>query len=319
MLILAVFFSGQARGEAASEAEKLLEQGKSHFSVAMFQESLQALNQALKVTRDPKLKARILVYIALNHGELGDGVKAEIFFTDALKIDPTVCPQAPPFKETLVSICQGARRKLKGVLLVEASPGCQLLVDNRPRRIGNRLELPIGTHRVEVISSKGQKQAKRVIIYADKEARVKFTFPSPSSQRQPGQKPPVKPKGRLWTWVTAGGAAAALVTAAGLQISVYGVKYPEWQEGATREKLTPAEADYFNGLKDEIEREEITSYALLGVGGALAVTALVLYFVEGSTPATEKPALATQKSAWMPQIIPAVGQSSQGLLLRVHF
>lgn len=265
LLILAVFFSSEVRVEAASRAEELFKQGVERYSVAMFEESIQALDKAMKITSNSGLKSRIYVYLGLNHGELGQKTETEAAFKKALKLDPAACPRSPPFKQSLVKICQDTRGKMKKALPVAVK----------------RPSLP------------------------------------PPVKKPPAQNPPVEKKGRRWTWITLGSAVATVIAGAGLQISAR-VKYDEWQEGAAREKLTPSEAGYFNGLAGQVGREEAASWIMLGTTGALVVTTIVLYFLEGSND-LEKPALATKKSVWSkPQVVPVVGESS-GILLRVHF
>ena len=79
--------------------------------------------------------------------------------------------------------------------------------------------------------------------------------------------------GRRWTWVVAGGAVVAGAVGMGLGISASG-EYGEYKEAETSVSRYPE-------LEDSIRTKSIAANAMFGVAGGLAVTAAVLFFVEG--------------------------------------
>ena len=308
LLVLVVWFSGPARVQATGQAEKLFKKGKTFYALAQFQESLSALAEAEKATNDSTLKVKIWVYQGLNLGELGQKLDARMAFAKALRLDPAVCPKAP-FKERLVGFCLAQRRRMKGTLKVIANRVSTVLVDGQEvGQTPKTVSLPIGAHLVSVKPPDGQRQVKKTVVYAKREVSVSFQFRLPTN-RKPATK---KKRKRLWTWVMVGGAAATALVGSGLQISAR-VKYDEWQEGASRKDLTASEVVYYNGLADELHREEAASWALLGIAGALTVTAVILFFVEDGS--SEKPSTA-KKAAW--SLTPILGKAS-GLSLQAHF
>ena len=107
----------------------------------------------------------------------------------------------------------------------------------------------------------------------------KAVKPPPGGETRVVTRPPPAPapaparKGRLWTWVAAGVGAAAMIgggVAGGLALKA--------------EKDFDAEPDAgpARSLKDKAETDALAANVLFGVGGAVLVTAVVLFFVEGS-------------------------------------
>ncbi len=93
----------------------------------------------------------------------------------------------------------------------------------------------------------------------------------PALDRPPPDAAPAPARGRVWTWVTAGVGAAALAGA-----GVLG--------GLALQKKSAFEdevwADRAADLRAQAEDYGLGANVMFGVGGALLVTAVVLYFVE---------------------------------------
>lgn len=103
---------------------------------------------------------------------------------------------------------------------------------------------------------------------------------------------------RLWTWVAAGTAGALAVTGAVL----VGVGYADDAEAQRLADGSTSTSTYYSEvtkIEEKSRSEKIAGGVILGVGGAAAVTALLLYFFE-----VEEPALA---------VAPAVGRDFKGL------
>jgi len=78
--------------------------------------------------------------------------------------------------------------------------------------------------------------------------------------------------GRRWTWIAVAGAVVAGAVGMGLGISASS-EYDEYKDPATSVSRYP-------GLEDSIEVKSTAANAMFGVAGGLALTAVVLYFVE---------------------------------------
>lgn len=91
---------------------------------------------------------------------------------------------------------------------------------------------------------------------------------------------------RLWTWVATGAAGALAVTGAVL----VGVGYADDAEAQRLADGSTSTSTYYSEvtkIEEKSRSEKIAGGVILGVGGAAAVTALLLYFFE-----VEEPALA---------------------------
>lgn len=117
-----------------------------------------------------------------------------------------------------------------------------------------------------------------------------------------------QPGRRLWTWVAGGAALAAAVTGA-ILAGVVQSQVDEWDE------ISDPKDARLDELEASIPRNAIARNVMLGTAGALAITAVVLFFVEGRPAAQEQ---RQQTAASSPMLMPAVG-SAPGLLLRVRF
>jgi tetratricopeptide (TPR) repeat protein len=90
---------------------------------------------------------------------------------------------------------------------------------------------------------------------------------------------PSPPRRRVWTWVTAGAAAAAAIVAIGVGASA---------KSNHDEYLTTNDLARFHDLESTITHKVWATNAMWGVAGALAVTSVVLFFVEGRPPREKK-------------------------------
>lgn len=179
-------------------------------------------------------------------------------------------------------------RPLLGKLTVSSSPaGALVLVDGvkRGKTPLGGLDLPPGPHTVK-LSLKGYRtREERVELKAGEQAAVEVklaVLPVKVARPKPAPPPPTKSKGRLWTWVAAGSAAAA--AGVGLGLGLWSAKgWSQYQEAADA-----GDTKRYNELRDSIPGRTLGTNIAFGVAGALAVTAVVLFFVEapGERPTT---------------------------------
>jgi hypothetical protein len=106
------------------------------------------------------------------------------------------------------------------------------------------------------------------------ELQHRASTPSPKSAPKEGFKAPRKRR-RVWTWVAASGALLGAGTGLGLGLWAR-TGWEQYQEAAR----TGDEATYYS-LRDSIPNRAMGSTISFSLAGAFALTAVVLYFVEG--------------------------------------
>jgi len=288
IICIALLVAG-ARPARAQSAEELFHRGRAAYLDADFERAVELLERAASATRDAGLLARIQLHLGVNLAVLGQGPRADQAFRAALSQDPTLTLDPARFKASVIQRFQQVRSRLKGRLVVTADrPDAIVLVDGT--RMGPaplRARLEIGTHRVKVrcaSAGPGFRYTETVLLAPDQEVRVTARLGGPATRpTQPAHRRERRehrePRRRIWTWVAAGGAVAALGTAIGLHLSAradygdYEVTYPLGER---------------NALRETIERKTTAAYALYGVGGALAAASALLFWLEGR--AADRPA-----------------------------
>lgn len=313
---------GLAHAQATAEA--LLQEGIVRFRLGKFRGSLEALARAEKAASAPAVLARINLYRGLNHAVTDHEARARASFRAALVQDPAVRLDPRKFKPSLTALLDKVRRGMRGELSVTgSSPGARVLVDGqvvgKTPYVG---QVTIGRHVVQLRGADGRHHRREVIVAYRKRSRVEVKLGPPPVKASPPpasapvhagtpevaagshhDSPPSSPRRRLWTWIAAGGAVAAAGVGIGLGASVY-------SDRDEFESLPAGDA----GL-DELEAaardKTVAANVLFVAAGALAVTAVVLFFLEG------KPVKAEGDRASV-RLAPVVGQA-RGLLLTAEF
>jgi len=119
-------------------------------------------------------------------------------------------------------------------------------------------------------------------------------------KREPKQEP--KPK-RVWTWVALGAGAAAGI-AGGVIGGISMKDKSDFLDRCGDDSCGPVAADE----RDRIKRLSLTADILYGVAGALAITAVILFFVEPDDEDEETVA-----------VLPSAGRGSAGLSVTGRF
>ncbi len=109
---------------------------------------------------------------------------------------------------------------------------------------------------------------------------------------QPPPPPTTTRRGRFWTWIAAGGAVVTLAVAIGLGASA-SADHTAWEEEFERGQSGAGDRQTWEALGQDLEAKATAANVLFATSGVLAVTAAVLFFVEGRP--TERPA-ATRTS-----------------------
>jgi hypothetical protein len=277
LVVLGLLLPTEVLGEVSE-----LERGLRHYTHGEYPQAIKALERASQTSRDPKILARASLYLGLSHAVIGDTPRAEKYFVAAMTHDPLLEPDPFRIKPDLVALYKKTRDRQRATLRVEATRSdAVVLVDGSPS--GHpplRLALPIGKHRVEVHSKDGEhKQSWELVLPPGATVQVSAQLgPLPKKPTRSKPKPEPKPepgphRRRLWTWIAAGGALASAAVAGGLWASVQS-DLSEYDDPATPDEDALA-------LEDPIRRKVLATNVMIGLGGALAATAVVLFFVEG--------------------------------------
>jgi hypothetical protein len=201
-------------------------------------------------------------------------------------------------------------RLMVGVVEVEAPAGAELIIDGFPHGttpFPGPMRVAVGEH-VAVLRHGGEEILRQqinvaggmtTVLDAGEEAPV-GPAPAPEPTVEPtGETPAKQPEaaapaaaeterkgGRVWSWVLLGTGAAVL--AGGGIVGGLSMKKEKDLEADCVDKQCPEERE---GDADTIRSMNLTADILYGVGGAVFVTGIVLFFVEPKLGA-EAPAVA---------------------------
>jgi len=265
----------------AQQARDLLRQAATLFSEARFNESLGLLTRARAVATDDATRARIQLYLGLNHAVLGQGEKARAGFRSALALDPALMLDPGEIKSSIVDLFNSVRQAMSSELMVLADrPDAEVYIDGK--KVGGvpfRDHVTVGPHRVDVRTPDGcLGYWKGVVLHVGRKHAVTARLRSPAEGGK-GCVAASLPSGpsfwrrrRVWTWVAAG--AAGLMLAAGIGVGASANSdYSEYE--------STSDPDRGQDLARTIESKDLAANLLFGVGWTLAVTSVVLLFVEG--------------------------------------
>ncbi len=208
-----------------------------------------------------------------------------------------------------------------GQLRVEAQPReAAIFLDGA--RVGDgdvRMEVPTGPHAVKVFCEGFHPHAEDVEVQAGLITAIEVNLQPVAIEPPPTvtERPPVGVgPGRAWKWVLWGSAVA--VAAGGGGTYAYALSAADDQRSAHNRWVekeyglggaVPAgseaavEADWDRRLDDEVAPWEVTSYALWGTAGALAVTGTVVWLLEDDSAPGEQ----------VFRLLPLMGPGNQGV------
>lgn len=208
--------------------------------------------------------------------------------------------------QTIVLVADKSTATLKatleyqgGWLLVTSTPpGADVYVGEK--KLGKtplqKTMLPTGTVQISLELKGHKKREKPVTIAKGSVSTLDETLallPVVQASARPTKRPTAKPaenktpakKPRLWTWVAAGSSLAVLGVGIGFGV-VSRSTFKDYQASTTGE-------DY-DRLRAKVKQQSTIANVSFGVAGALAVTAVVLFFVEGKTEQKTKAAVNWQ-------------------------
>ena len=229
--------------------------------------------------------------------QLGDLPRAMVSYRNYLRL----MPQATD-KETVAASIVALERRLqdKGVqqVLVYAEPANAVIsIDGKTLGVSpSSVELSPGNHRVNVTATGHEEMQRSFVLTAQRSIEMTFslkaTTPVVATDRPiapvftPNEFPPPPPplvsansqlaprKPRLFTWIASGAAVAAVGTSVGLFAGSQG-------------EVDQLRAQERPGAEQQLYVERAQSLqtgggVAAGIAGAAAITALVLFFVEGT-------------------------------------
>ena len=330
IVAICVSIALQAPGGAAAakSSKQLLAQGAALYHEGRLAPALALLDRALKRQRaeqlnpgarvDARTAGRIQLYRGLCHALSGRQSQARAAFGEALTLHPLLRLPPDRFKPELVQLLEQVRGTMRSTLEVSVKQGrARVLVDGTARGTTPlSLMLPVGRHLVVVVNQRDRETITRKVVLAlGRVTRLELRFKAapPAAARRPKPRPrPAAAPTRIWTWVAAGAAAAAVLTG-GLVWSSAESDYQDLLVDFAGLK-TAGEHDTIEQRRDEIGDQDVAATVLFCVAGALAVTSVVLFFVEGR-PAERK---RRSMSPWSARVVPVAGPTS-GLVLVTQF
>jgi hypothetical protein len=287
----------------AQAAEPGLDDAISLYRDGELEQAQRALERIAKKVREPREAGRVHLYLGVIAAVKGQGARVDALFEKALRGDPTLRLDPTQFKAELIQRFEAVRGKLRGKLKVTATlAGASVWLDGRRAGIAPlELQLPTGVHELEVRRADGGDRTQlKVVVPVDGEvaARAELRPPAPAVSLPappPVSPPPPPPRPRrIWTWVAAGAALAVGGAALGLGLSAKS-SYDEFRE--LDAKRDPALSGQLDDLDGTIKGRATGANVCVGVAAAAAVTSVVLFFVEGRQPASERVAISARGAA----------------------
>jgi len=323
-LVIALLVSILALAPAEVRAERsgeLLGRAIGHYKTGELAQALDLLeraHQALKAEvvgrggEDHAPAAQIYLYQGLCQAVTQKPSAARQSFARALEADPDLRLDPRRFKPQIVRLFDEVRGTLRAMLVVTADrTGVRVLVDGS--EVGQApLETSVGTgrHRVEVRSA-DRRQARSAVVDLTAGARRIIDFRLGSTSERRPDRSATHPMGgtrRLWTWIAGGASLVTLATGIAVYLSA-DASYNELDSSYDQLYLE-GNAARIEELRRQVQRKDTAAVVMLSLSGALAASAVTLFFLE--------PWLHRRSSKRSACILPLVGPAS-GLALDLRF
>ena len=142
----------------ADKAKDLLNKAVQHYVMVDFNKSLRVLKKARRATRDRHLLGQILLYTGCNHAELGKTARARKAFLSGLTHDPLLQMAPGRFKAAIEKLFRSVRVAARGELSVTADhKGALVMLDGKPAGMAPiKKKVGIGKHKVRMITTDGR-------------------------------------------------------------------------------------------------------------------------------------------------------------------
>jgi hypothetical protein len=312
VLVLALaLLSGSTARARGIDAQTLLRRAVTDYNHGRYSSALFALAEARAEATEPKLLGRIHLFLGLCFVETGHRAQAIEAFQVALQNDPQIGlegPRAPPRARQLL---EEVRRGGELAITSEPSDATVFLDGQNVGRTPFVRALPLGPHRVRIVSVDGLKQLEARVVLTIGWTRYHARLEPIPGLLASAAAPVAPPRSRVFTWIAGGISLASLAVAVGFG-AVAERDYEEFQKTESAKR--------YDDLKGSIPRDSTVANVMFGVAGAFAVTAVVLFFVEGRRPGafprTRPAASAEVSSAARPFLRPRPGGDGLSALWR---
>jgi hypothetical protein len=298
-----------------AKAQALLTEGTSLYERGNYAQALEKFEAAYATYPSQKLWFNI----GKANRDLGRPVEA----LDAFEKFLTGAPEASFSTKTEARVAAEDLKQKLGQLRIECDPpGAEVTVDGKSHGLAplpGLVWVVPGRHQVTATHARGQPALKTVEVKAMQISPVGLRIaapptavvgpgPAPGMQitttaTRPIATPEPSSGGRKWTWVAAG--STVLLAGSALTLGLLNqAKYNDLNQSCGKESTARLGCD--RGEINSLETRQTVATVLWGATGVAAMTAIVLFVVEGG------------KGEDKVKVAPMVGQTT-GLLARVEF
>jgi tetratricopeptide (TPR) repeat protein len=304
LLVSALWLGAEGPADDAAQARAAFQAGQARYRAGRFAEALEAFSAAQALRPHPS----VTFNLARCHDRLGNLARALRAYREYLRL----VPRAPDVPQVLAAIARLERtlaeKGLQQLTVLTQPPGAAVRLDGASLGLSPvTTEVGVGPHTLELTLA-GHQPGKRSVVLSPAsglEVTVDLSplalaavLPEPPPPPPPQESPVVTPtaapedaptvsppslvtqpespaptRQRTWTWAVAGAAGAFLATGVTLGVLAAG------ESTALQAELRPGvEAQ---GYFDRATGYMVGANVAYGLAAAAAITALVLFFLEG--------------------------------------
>ena len=246
----------------AQSSAELLGQASAAYHKGQYQNARRALELVQMQASDPDLLCRTFLYLGLIEAAEGSEDSAIKALTQALKYNADLTLDPAKFSPTAMRLFQKVKRGLSGTPAPPTPPPL-------PPKRSRPPPLPPKGARPPPLPPKPAAADKAPEAEPSAAAIVTpaWVDPEPEAEQEISHR-------RFFTWIVAGTAAAALGAGIGLGVSA-NLEFDDW-EASCRESRNNA----CNDAARSVESKDVAANIMFGMAGTLAVTSVVLFFLE---------------------------------------
>lgn len=281
-------------------ARRLLDGAVRLFAAGELQRAHSMLERARSLAGDSAVLAQIYLHLGLIEAAHGDEKQAQALFERALERDWQLQLDDRRHRPDFVRLFERVRDRGEGTLLVVSDPPGDVWIDGR--RVGQtplRRRLFRGRYTVAVRLPDRRSRSSLLVLRPARTAAVDVTFDLPVASRGRASKtaatevvarpaPDVEQRSYAWTWLAGGAAALAAAVATGLTVSALSDERagcelllvpPQRCDERTTLRDPGSEARYLQ-LRDAVERKQLGATVSWSLAATLAVSSLLLYWLQ---------------------------------------
>lgn len=162
---LLLVIAAPAVAQTADRGRPALDQARRLYGLTAFEESIAHARKGLAVASDSGLRADLHAAIGLNYAALGREQQARNAFREALLSNPKLAFDPVRTPKAALELFRRTRESLRGNLVVSSPRRAKVYVDGSERgQTPLSVFIPIGVHRVRVVSVDGQHELTRQVV-----------------------------------------------------------------------------------------------------------------------------------------------------------